>query len=780
MPFSKIKKVRSLEDIGICPQPMPQGACLLRDVNIPGVPGAEFSCSEKWQHSAGQFFPIGLPFDSSLFTLDGYNKDVSFIRNADYARVCRTAGETGGVYALFALKKGAAAKAPAAQGQVAAIGAEATFGTCAPGPDQATLPFLLTADAAQYLASKFPSPDDGCSTAGPNGEIYYRFTTDVQHLEQAIADVSNDINMNRLPQGVTVSEAQGMLSALEEIKPETEWVTDEGKAIGPYLFSTDGLVSMGIAVLISASAAASVTGYLVGRSFRKRTAQEKKGPPPLPASAEPARSLPPKVQPQPELQLPLQPPPSLPVNDGDLLRQTVEEADFPDIDLSECVAEDGALERYGRDLNAEFNEGNLEPLNMGLRSEVIAQVRSIFVSGRNLILTGEHGVGKASIVDGLAQGIEMGLYPDLKDASVIVLDTEAIMEDAAMDPQLTAARLEAFFTEAAAMRSGGRQAIVFIDHLQILTRPETAGVLSKVLADGEVTVIGAVTEEAYKANVVPFIVSHGELADRFGKIHIDPMTSAQSVEALKARLKNMGGECGPYPEMMISEEALMEAVYLADQYISDEELPGKAGRLLAEAIEYRREQSMEDPSHAARLSYIDVHEYFEQRYQMNVPNFDEYEGIVRSVESDAPQTEIVMLLGQNRSISPFDKPTVEIPSQDVQKTMALKFDAQTVTAIREQLSQSQWFNDLFPHRQMDIIDAIIAMTHEKSFSAEYVTAGKISAAGLSKILADMGINAEPSASVYIEGPAKPEGANKKTDGNASEKDKEAKAKIAGK
>src|SRR5918992_349546 len=164
-----------------------------------------------------------------------------------------------------------------------------------------------------------------------------------------------------------------------------------------------------------------------------------------------------------------------------------------------------ALEKYGRDLTAEAEQGRLDPV-IGRDDEIrrVIQVLSRRTKN-NPVLIGEPGVGKTAIAEGLAQRIVAGDIPEsLRDRRVIALDIGALLAGSKYRGEFEE-RLKAVLKEVQASRG---QIVLFIDELHTIVGAgaaegavDAANLLKPMLARGELRAVGATTLDEYRKHV---------------------------------------------------------------------------------------------------------------------------------------------------------------------------------------------------------------------------------------------------------------------------------------
>jgi type VI secretion system protein VasG len=235
-----------------------------------------------------------------------------------------------------------------------------------------------------------------------------------------------------------------------------------------------------------------------------------------------------------------------------------------------------ALDRFAQDLTAKAASGTMDPV-VG-RDEEIRQIIDVLMRRRqnNPIITGEAGVGKTAVVEGLAQRIAQGdVPPGLQGVRLCALDIGLMQAGASMKGEFEQ-RLRAVIDE---VQSSPTPVILFIDEAHTLIGAggqagtgDAANLLKPPLARGTLRTIAATTWSEYRQ----YIEKDPALTRRFQPVQIDEPDVVRCCDMLRGLLAPMEKHHG----VRIADEAVVAAVTLSQRYIPARQLPDKAVSLL--------------------------------------------------------------------------------------------------------------------------------------------------------------------------------------------------------
>ncbi|NRR33106.1 type VI secretion system ATPase TssH [Oxalobacteraceae bacterium] len=235
-----------------------------------------------------------------------------------------------------------------------------------------------------------------------------------------------------------------------------------------------------------------------------------------------------------------------------------------------------ALDQYTCNLTRLAREGKVDPV-VGREPE-IRQAIDILMRRRqnNPILTGEAGVGKTAVVEGLALRIATGDVPDvLKGVAIHTLDMGLLQAGASVKGEFES-RLKSVIDE---VSKSPHAIILFIDEAHTMIgaggqagQNDAANLLKPALARGALRTIAATTWSEYKK----YFEKDAALARRFQVVKVEEPSEEIACAMLRAMVPLMERHF----QIVIRDEAVTEAVRLSQRYISGRQLPDKAVSVL--------------------------------------------------------------------------------------------------------------------------------------------------------------------------------------------------------
>ena len=256
----------------------------------------------------------------------------------------------------------------------------------------------------------------------------------------------------------------------------------------------------------------------------------------------------------------------LPGNEGEAVNPTQQQGKGP--------KQDGILAKLGRNLTEEAREGKLDPV-IG-RNKEIQEACEILArrTKNNPVLVGDAGVGKTAVVEGLAQAIVNGDVPAaIKNKEIISIDISGLEAGT----QYRGSFEENIQNLVNEVKEAGNIILFFDEIHQILGAGSTgdgqgskglADILKPALSRGELTVIGATTQDEYRNT----ILKNAALARRFNEVKVN----APSAEDTFKILQGIRDLYQQHHNVILPDEVLKAAVDYSVQYIPQRSFPDKA------------------------------------------------------------------------------------------------------------------------------------------------------------------------------------------------------------
>lgn len=235
-----------------------------------------------------------------------------------------------------------------------------------------------------------------------------------------------------------------------------------------------------------------------------------------------------------------------------------------------------ALDKFTNDLTAQAKAGKIDPI-VG-RDEEVRQMVDILMRRRqnNPILTGEPGVGKTAVVEGLACQIVAGdVPPPLQKVSIRTLDLGLLQAGAGVKGEFEN-RLKSVISE---VKASPTPIILFIDEAHTLIgaggsagQADAANLLKPALARGELRTIAATTWAEYKK----YFETDAALTRRFQVVKVEEPSEEKAI----LMLRGVATRLEHHHKVRITSEAVSDAVHLSSRYLTDRQLPDKAVSVL--------------------------------------------------------------------------------------------------------------------------------------------------------------------------------------------------------
>ncbi|CAC9759974.1 putative ATP-dependent Clp protease ATP-binding subunit [Enterococcus faecalis] len=243
-------------------------------------------------------------------------------------------------------------------------------------------------------------------------------------------------------------------------------------------------------------------------------------------------------------------------------------------DGKQAVKKGGILEKLGTNLTEQARDGLLDPV-IGRENEI--QETAEILSRRtknNAILVGDAGVGKTAVVEGLAQAIVAGKVPEtIQDKEIYSIDLSSLEAGT----QYRGSFEENIKKLVEEVKAAGNIILFFDEIHQILGTGATGGedggkgladIIKPALSRGELSVIGATTQDEYRNT----ILKNAALARRFNDVVINEPTAADTLRILQG-VKKLYEK---HHHVVLPDDVLKAAVDYSIQYIPQRTLPDKA------------------------------------------------------------------------------------------------------------------------------------------------------------------------------------------------------------
>ncbi|MCQ2588801.1 MAG: ATP-dependent Clp protease ATP-binding subunit [Treponema sp.] len=280
------------------------------------------------------------------------------------------------------------------------------------------------------------------------------------------------------------------------------------------------------------------------------------------------------------------------------------------VDKSKPQNKTPVLDEYSRDLTKMAREGKCDAV-IGREKEIHRLIQILSRRTKNNpVLTGEPGVGKTAIVEGLAQRISAGNVPfDLLKKRILSLDLTAVVAGTKYRGEFEE-RMKKLLNEL----QENKDVILFIDELHTIIGAggnegtmDASNIMKPALSRGEIQIIGATTTKEYTKHIEKDLA----LERRFQVIKVEE----PSIEETQQILEGIKDKYEQYHHVLYSKDVIPSVIKLSKRYIPEKVLPDKAIDIMDEAGAAKKILEQEKPSELAELEKRKL-ELEEEKYQL--------------------------------------------------------------------------------------------------------------------------------------------------------------------
>lgn len=250
------------------------------------------------------------------------------------------------------------------------------------------------------------------------------------------------------------------------------------------------------------------------------------------------------------------------------------------------------LSSFSKDMTEMARQGKLDPV-VGREKEIRHLIMVLSKRTKNnAVLIGEAGVGKTTIIEGLAERIAAGNVPfDLLKKRVIALDLNSLLAGTKYRGEFEQ-RIKKLTEEISGSK---RNIIIFIDEIHNLIEAESSGesisvgdIFKPAMARGDLQIVGATTQEEYESYFQKDLAFKRRLQPIF--------VSEPNKEETLAILKGIRQKYEDYHRVKISDEVLQACVDFSERMLPGRAFPDKAIDLMDEACSQARIECLNSDS----------------------------------------------------------------------------------------------------------------------------------------------------------------------------------------
>jgi len=357
-----------------------------------------------------------------------------------------------------------------------------------------------------------------------------------------------------------------------------------------------------------------------------------------------------------------------------------------------------ALDYFTTDLTAKAKRGELDPV-IGREAELHRAMQILCRRTKcNPILTGEAGVGKTAIVEGLAQRIVQGTVPvQLRSMRIATLDMALLIAGTTYRGQFED-RVKKIIEE---LEKTGNT-ILFIDELHTLVGAgaaegslDMANILKPALAKGKIHLIGATTNDEYRKH----IEKDPALERRLQRI----MVAEPTIEQAKEILFGIRGRYESFHNITIQDEAIHAAVDLSSRYINDRALPDKAIDLLDEAAASLHVRAITNPVQQEMGMLEQQRLELKRKIEIHLSR-DQYEQVGKLHAQELKLKDAITVLQKKLS---QESETQTITITDIAQVVASSTGIPVIDLMKEERLRLLKLEDLLRQRVVGQDDAVI-------------------------------------------------------------------------